>query len=302
MLLVAKIAILVVFLYWVIRTQDLKMVAMLLGNISARDALLFMAIDAVGVLLSSVNLFILLSAYQIRISFQRLLYYDVLATAGFYYTPGGLGGIGVLAYFLVNEGAGKGSTAAVLLADRLIGGLVSLLFIGALFLVFPIQWQEFEWRNETILALLFFTVFIGTALLISSRLREIIGKLWMNLALLGGAKKLLLANFIITSLIFLGSGIKLLICVWAIGASVKDWQVIVFSYGVFPLLGYLPITFGGFGLTESVSVVLWKEAGLLSEQSIAAMIVARFLTMCSTLGLVATAHMVRKFVVPRWGA
>lgn len=301
MLLAAKVAVLAVFLYWVIRTQDLKMVAMLLGNISVKDALLFMAIDAIGVFLSSVNLFILLRAYQIRISFQRLLYYDVLATAGFYYTPGGLGGVGVLTYFLVNEGVGKGSTAAVLLVDRLIGGLVSLLFIGALLVVSPMQWQEFGWRAETLLALFSLAGLAGAAILISRRLREILVKLWIKVSLLGSAKKLLLANFGITALIFLSSGVKLLICVLAVGASVKDWQVIVFSYGVFPLLGYLPITFGGFGVTESVSVVLWGKAGLLSEQSIAAMIVVRFLTMCSTLGLVATAHTVRKFVVPQWG-
>lgn len=300
MLLVAKVAILAAFLYWVIRTQDLKMVAMLLGNISVKDALLFMSIDAIAVFLSSVNLFILLRAYQIRISFQRLLYYDMLATAGFYYTPGGLGGFGVLTYFLVNEGVGKGSTAAVLLVDRLIGGLVSLLFIMILLLVSPIQWQEFGWRDEMLLALLLLAGLAGIAIVISGRLREVIVKMWMKLALLGSAKKLLLANLGITALIFLGNGIKLLVCVLAIGVSVKDWQIIVFSYGVFPLLGYLPITFGGFGLTESASVVLWGKAGLLSEQSIASMIVIRFLTMCSTLGLIVVAHVVRKFVVPQW--
>lgn len=300
LLLAAKVAILVVFLYWVIRTQDLKMVVMLLGNISARDVLLFIVVDAISVFLSSVNLFILLSAYEIKISFKRLLYYDVLATAGFYYTPGGLGGLGVLLYFLANEGVGKSSTAAVLLVDRLIGGVVSLLFIGTLLLVAPIQWQDFGWRNEMLSVLLLLVGSVGIAIGVSRRSRDILVKLWVKVALLGSAKKFLLANFAITALIFLGSGIKLLICVLAVGVSVKDWQVIVFSYGVFPLLGYLPITFGGLGLTESVSIVLWGKAGLLSEQSIAAMIVVRFLTMCSTLGLVAAAHGVRSFVIPLW--
>ncbi len=301
LLLVAKVAILVVFIYWVIRTQDLKMVVTLLGNISARDVLLFVAVDAISVFLSSVNLFILLRAYEIRISFRRLLYYDVLATAGFYYTPGGLGGFGVLLYFLANEGVGKGATAAVLLVDRLIGGVVSLLFIGALLLVAPVQWQELDWRYETLSVLFLLAGCAAIAIGVSARLRDILVKLWMKVALLGSAKKYLLANFGITALIFLGSGIKLLICVLAVGVSVKDWQVIVFSYGVFPLVGYLPITFGGLGLTESVSIVLWGKAGLLSEQSIAAMIVVRFLTMCSTLGLVVAAHGVRRLVIPLWG-
>lgn len=281
LLLVVKLGLLVALLTLAAATQNLREIWALVAGANLVYMLIFFALNVTAVALASSNLFLLLRPLGKSLPWRRLFYFDLLSLAGAYYTPGGVGGLGVVVSMMSREGVGlKDSTVAVLV-DKGVTLLVATVFLLVYVLAFQSGGLVVQWHG--LAALVFLAAILAVAMLASPWVRQSAAKIIDRARRYSGHYRLFAINILITLGIFGLSALQFFVAFAAVGIEVADWLLILVSYGVLLLINYLPITFGGIGLGEVAAVFLWASLGLASEQILAAFLVVRLFTLVSTL-------------------
>jgi len=283
MLLALKLGVLVALLALAVATQNLGKIWALVSGANFHYLLLFIVVHAATAALGSGNLFLLLHPLGKTLSWPRLFYFDLLSMPGVYYTPGGIGGLGGMMFLMSREGLGLKDSAIVVVVDKTITLIVALLFMAVHLHVYYSGGLEVKWYG---LAALIFLVAAGAAAMLTSGLvRQSAATIVDRLRCYGGHYRLLSANMIITIAIFGLQGLQFYGAFSAVRIEVTDWLLILSSYGVMAIIGQLPITLGGIGLSEAAAVLLWAGLGMGTEQILAVFLLIRLFTMISTLFL-----------------
>jgi uncharacterized membrane protein YbhN (UPF0104 family) len=96
-------------------------------------------------------------------------------------------------------------------------------------------------------------------------------------------KKIMAMNLFVTLVILSSSAMLYVIGFSAVNIYIDNWLVMIAFYGIIIIVNYLPITLGGIGLGELVSVYLWGHLGILSEKVLAAFVIIRCFALLSTI-------------------
>lgn len=267
-------------LVWAILTQDVGKIWASLLEIKASYFAAFFFVNVVAVALASTNIYYLLRPLGGAVPWRRLFYFDVLSLIGAYYTPGGVGGVGTLAFLLNREGVGLKDSTVVLLLDKAITLSVALCSLCLYVALVPGRAEiSLEW-----FALLALALVLGYLVLRKfSRLHLMFVKILQRLWVYHKGLHIVLLNIVLSTMIFLLSVFQFLLMARAMGVEVVNVLLLVVSYGALQIINYLPISFGGVGVGEVAAIYLWQSAGLTSEQVIAIFVVVRVFTLLSTL-------------------
>jgi uncharacterized membrane protein YbhN (UPF0104 family) len=95
----------------------------------------------------------------------------------------------------------------------------------------------------------------------------------------------IITNLIITVVQFCVNACHYLVAFRALHAHAPPFVDILASYGPLSLLGYLPFTIAGAGVSDAAAVVFWKRPTLSSEEIIAAFMVMRLFLFIGALAL-----------------
>ena len=277
-----KLGVLLFFLVLAVKTQDFHKIKSSLENIKYHYIGIYLVLYALSVALYSVNYYLLLRAFKYRVSVLKLLYYDLLALAGTYYTPGGLGGMGIMIYMLRKEGVSVKDSTIIVFVDKIITAAVAAtLACFAFRALVPI---------ELIIKYLYvclILVALGTISLFGLvRLPWIKNKIhmfWDFSKEHKKAYKLLLLNIFFTLLILSVSTLQHIVAFYVVGVPLDNWALILAFYGVILIVNYLPISIGGIGVAEFIAVFMWGTIGVESEQVLAAFFISRTLVFLCTL-------------------
>lgn len=280
-LLVVKVCVFAALVGWVIGTQDLNEIWVLVVNASYIYFPLFFVFNALGVALSSFNVFLLLRPLGKRMEWRRVFYFDRLSLVGGHYTPGGVGGLGMMVYLMARDGVGLKDSAVVVFVNKLVTLLVALLFLPVY--VFVYHGGNIDIKFHWLLVFGLAAAAIAVAILISTKVRQSVQKIAARLWCYSGQVPLLLGTVVVTVCIFSFASMQFLVAFSAVGVNVDDGLLILVTYGLLLLINYLPITFGGIGLGEAAAVVLWSGLGITSEQILAGYLVMRVFVLLSTL-------------------
>jgi len=93
---------------------------------------------------------------------------------------------------------------------------------------------------------------------------------------------IVLANVLITTGIFLLSASQFLLAFKALDVHAPDFSRLLVSYGPISIMGYLPFTVSGAGVSEALAIAIWTGPKVGSEEIIAAFVIARLFTLIST--------------------
>lgn len=280
-LLVLKLGVLVGMLALAVVTQDLHQIWLLVAGANLYSLLLFIALHAAIVALSSSNLYLLLRPLGKRLRWRRFFYFELLSLVGVYYTPGGIVGLGGVIYMMSRDGVGLKDSTVTVLANKGIMLIAAVLFLAIYLGVYFSGELVVIWYGLVVLVLV--TVLGMVAIFASVWARQTVAKIIDRVRCYRGHYLLFTANAVITIGLFALSALQIIGCLSAVGIEVKDYWLIFFSYGALPLINQLPITFGGLGVGEAAAVFLWSELGAPSEQILAAFILMRIFTLVSTM-------------------
>lgn len=286
-LLAVKVSVLAVLVALAVATQDLREIWTLVAKGDFTFLLPFLVLNIIAVALASTNLFLLLRPLGKELRWRKIFYFDALSLAGSYYTPGGMGGVGVMFYMMRREGVGLKDSTVVLLVDKGITLIVALLFTAAYLGFYYGGGFGIDWPKLAVFGAVV-TLAAMTALKLQ-RVREPLEKIIARIGCYWGQYGVLSANLLITVGIFTLSAAQFIVAFYAIGIEAIDWRMVLASYGVLLLLNYMPITFGGIGLGEASAVFLWSGLGLTSEQIIAVFLLSRMFTLLATMVIGGTA-------------
>lgn len=278
-----KVVVLAILVGLALATQDMGKIAGMIAKANYYYFMPYLLLGTAMVALASTNLFLLLRPLDIDLRWRRLFYFDALSLAGSYYTPGGMGGIGIVVYMMKREGVKLSDSAVVVLMDKVITLAVAVLFSVIYLLAYSRGWPVMRWNWLTILALL---SVLGIAVMLSRRkFSPLAQKIKESIRCYARQYSPLLANSVITMGNYCLTTLAIALAFSAAGVTVSmtNLEVILVSCGILGLINMLPISFNGIGVGEMAAVYLWAESGLSSEEILAAFIVWRIFALVTTL-------------------
>ena len=282
-----KLGLLSLLLLWAVNTQNLNEIQKIIFQFDFFYFLIFFLLFITSAALSSTNLFLLLKPLSYKLSWGYIFRIDLLSLAGAFYTPGGIGGMGILMYMMSNKGVDIKDSGVVVLVDKQITGIVAIIFMTVYLIVYPINKLLVNW--EMIITLIIIAILIVVISFFSKLVRTVFKSIVSRVYLYKDHYPILLTNLILTIGIYSLNVLQYIACFYAIGVPIPDWQLIFFTYSLLLLINYLPISIGGLGVGELTGVVLWTVMGLTSEQILSGFVILRFFAFISTLFLSGTA-------------
>tara|TARA_Y100000991_G_C21950013_1_gene339321 strand:- start:665 stop:1432 length:768 start_codon:yes stop_codon:yes gene_type:complete len=232
--------------------------------------------------LSSTNLFLLLRPLRHKLPLYRIIHIDLLSLLGAYYTPGGIGGIGIIVYMMSRNGINIKDASIVVLINKIISLFVILFFFTIYLLIYPFSDFDTNWE-----LLFFFIIFLVLMALsfFSKLVRDLIKSVLIRIYTFKNHYRVILLTVFLTIGVYFLNVLCYITCFYAVGISIPDFHLIFLTYSIFMIINYLPISFGGIGIGEVAAIVLWSTMGLSTEQILSGFIVVRGFTLISSLSL-----------------
>ena len=262
-------------------TQDIGRIILLIRSTKFAFYLVFLLITALAVSLSSTNLFLLLLPFKNSPSWKRVFKLDLLSLLGVYYTPGGSGALAFLVYMLKKEGVEPEDSTSCFLLDKFITlamavcSFIILLFFYTRTWIVALDVTKAALSAGGILAL----SLIALAFRATRRFAVLLVD---RIAIFRRYPMIVLTNLVITAGVFFLSACQFYFVFRALDLKPPEFSRLLISYGPISIMGYLPFTISGAGVSETVAVAMWRGPGLGSEEIIAAFLVARIFTLVTT--------------------
>ncbi|TSA16732.1 UPF0104 family protein [bacterium] len=245
--------------------------------------------------LGALNIHLLLRPYT-RVSYLTLLRYDIVATSLGYFTPAQIGAPIALALNLKKEdGVLLSRSVSALLIDKLntfvVAAALGVLGVLRAFKLLDLQivlGPKFAVRSYFVVVLL--ALLITTVLIViyfrSQRIRKITRDVLDALDSYRQQKKFVILNFLLTIVVQSTIALIWVITFRMIGNAV-EFKAMITTAPAISLVAYLPVTIGGIGTQELSAVFLWKAVGVSAEVGLSSFLVARGLTILTSLALLA---------------
>ncbi len=220
-------------------------------------------------LLGAYNLSIFLKALKLKIYFPRLFRYYLLSWSTGLFFPGKVGELVILRFFK-KEQINYGQSSAIYIIDKIITGVVLLLFSSiGLLLLLDSSYSIFYGIFILISA---FIIFISMVL--SKKIRGMIKKYILRkysylfegfsktlINLFENNKEVIFINLIITIIKIFISAIAIYLLFVSFNQSVNFFYIIIID-SLITVISFIPISFNGLGLKESSAVILYGLVGI----------------------------------------
>jgi len=267
-----------------LKTQDVRKIISLLRSLDLRYCLISVVLTLIGVTLTSANLHLLLTKVGTRLSWGRIFEIDLFSLLTTYYTPAGSGGLAYFIYALKKHYVPVENSATCFVLDKIITVLLAVLSFGIL-AVFKLHASYFSLSRTRLASILLLITLGGSVLWAFPALRGLVRSFGCRLMVFKQFPSAIITNVIITTAQFCVNAGHFLVAFRAIHAQAPPFGVLLISYGPLALLGYLPFTISGAGVSDAAAILLWKQPSLSSEEIIAAFMVLRLFLLIGALTL-----------------
>ncbi len=281
-LITLKLGLLIILLILAYKTQDLKEIIYLIKNINIYYFVIFFSLFLITTAMASTNLYLLLKPLDYKLSWKRIFHIDLLSIVGAFYTPGGIGGMGIIVYLMTRSGVNLKDASIVVLIDKQISGCVALFFLMIYVINYPINDISINWN---MLSILIISLVVFGLSLFSKLVRKVVRGVLTRVNIYKNHVRLLILNVFLTVGIYSVNVFVYIVCFYTVGIVIPDINLIFLTYSIFMLINYLPISIGGIGVGEFTAIILWSSMGLSSEQILAGFIVMRGFALVSSLSL-----------------
>ena len=269
-----RIFISVTILIFLIYKIGTKRIVETISQFNAAYMIPILIVTFLANLLGTYKLILLIKSLKIHISFLKLYHLNFLSWCLSLFIPGRIGELFIV-YFLKKERIELGVGSAIVIADKLIGVIVTFaLAIGGMFLFFSIN-QSIKMTLTVLLGLVIF-IYILISNLGRNLIRKFILKKWESkfagfsktlFFLMKKHKGILAYNFILSLIKWVLSSFVLYILFISFGQKVPVLMVAIVT-ATLAITSLIPITTNGLGVKESVGVFIFTLIGIPTEITI----------------------------------